>query len=705
MHRRTIMSLLLVFTLGASATVNSAAPPNFIKGPISIKTYDGVGDDLLTAGLGKTGLQGAAPGYANPSSPTAAELRRNTIYNNYRALVDITPGGGYGVLYGPNIDLDGGNTLGEGKIAGTEYLAYADDGSGRKNVTLMVQVPDSFSRTNPCIITGTSSGSRGVYGAIGTSGDWGLKRGCAVAYADKGSGMGVHDLQNNTVNLIDGTRTDATTAGTLSHFTADLGFSERAAFNAATPNRFAFKHAHSQQNSERDWGRDTLRAIEFAFWALNEHHRQGGGAYNRPNTLVIASSVSNGGGAAVRAAEQDVSGLIDGVAVSEPNVQPFPNGIFRIRQGAQPPVSFPNHSRALLDYHTLINLYQPCASLAPANATAPVNTPLTAPGSATDLRPNRCLSLYEKGLLTASNLTGQAEEAQQKINAAGLLVEQNVTQPSHYALNVGPAIVVTYANSYGRFSVKDNLCGFSFAATDASGNPTAAPANNVAQIFALGNGIPPTAGINLVYNLSVGGPKLDRAATSPSTGRQDLNIDGALCLRALATGRDPVTGASLTGAMAQNANRVAVGILEVRAFGTLDKPAVIVHGRSDAVIAPNHTSRAYFGLNRLVRPFSNSTRYVEVTNAQHLDAFNAFPGYDTRMVPLHVYFVQALNLMYSHLKNGTALPPSQVVHTVPRGGTPGAAPAITAANVPAISMSPPMSDLITFSGGVVRIPE
>ena len=37
--------------------------------------------------------------------------------------------------------IDGNATLGEGKIPGTEYLAYSDDGSGSKNVTLLVQVP------------------------------------------------------------------------------------------------------------------------------------------------------------------------------------------------------------------------------------------------------------------------------------------------------------------------------------------------------------------------------------------------------------------------------------------------------------------------------------------------------------------------------------------------------------------------------------
>ncbi len=691
------------FAFGISATVNSAAPPSFIKGPISIQHYDGVSDDLLTAGLGKSGLAGPAPRYADASNPSGAELRRHAIYTNYRALVDMTPGGGYGVLYGPNVDANGNPTSGEGRIAGTEYIAYTDDGSGQKNVTLMVQVPIHFTADNACVITGTSSGSRGIYGAIATSGEWGLKRGCAVAYADKGTGMGVHDIRNNTVNLMNGMRIGADAAGTSSNFTADLSFAERATFNAATPNRFAFKHAHSRLNPERDGGRHTLQAIEFALWVLNEHHRQGRPALHKSNTIVIASSVSNGGGAAIRAAELDISGLIDGVAVSEPNVQPFPIGVFSIKQGTQPAVSFPNHSRAILDYMTTINLYQPCASLAATNVNAPLHAPLTAPGSTTDLRPNRCQSLKEKGLLTATDLAGQADEAQQKINAAGILVEQNLLQPLHYSSNVVQALVVTYANAYGRFSVKENLCGFSFGATDAAGNP--APATDVAQVFALGNGLAPTAGINLIYNLSLDGPKLDRAATSPSTGRQDLNLDGALCLRAVATDRDPVTGLPLSNALHADAARVAMGVFQARASGTLDKPAIIVHGRADAIIAPNHTARAYFGLNKLVRPFSSNTRYIEVTHAQHLDAFNAVPGYDTRMVPLHVYFIQALNLMYDHLKNGKPLPPSQVVHTVPRGGTPGSAPPLTTANVPPISTSPAASDLITFSNGVVKIPE
>ena len=41
----------------------------------------------------------------------------------------------------------------------------------------------------------------------------------------------------------------------------------------------------------------------------------------------------------------------------------------------------------------------------------------------------------------------------------------------------------------------------------------------------------------------------------------------------------------------------------------------------------------------------------------------------------------------------------------PRGGTPGAAPKITLANVPPILASPPASNLMAFSGNVLTIPD
>ena len=57
-----------------------------------------------------------------------------------------------------------------------------------------------------------------------------------------------------------------------------------------------------------------------------------------------------------------------------------------------------------------------------------------------------------------------------------------------------------------------------------------------AQIFGTSNGIPPTSGVALINNAAPGGPKEDRGST-PSQ-----NLDGALCLRSLATGKDAVTG-------------------------------------------------------------------------------------------------------------------------------------------------------------------
>src|SRR4030095_10230448 len=103
------------------------APPPNCPTKVLHNRYDGTTDDLLAAGLGKTGLGKAiAPAMSDPTKPKSVELRKRAIYANYRALADMTAAGGYGVLYGPNIDLAGKDTLGEGKIAGDEFLTYVD---------------------------------------------------------------------------------------------------------------------------------------------------------------------------------------------------------------------------------------------------------------------------------------------------------------------------------------------------------------------------------------------------------------------------------------------------------------------------------------------------------------------------------------------------------------------------------------------------
>src|SRR6202045_3536565 len=227
-----VVSLMASASLGAAIIGATSAEEQADEMNVIHTYYDVVSNDLLTAGLGKTGLgSAAAPGFADPLHPTAEELRRFAIYNNSRALIDPTPGGGYGTLYGPNVKPDGTVTASEGLIPGDEYIAYEQDGHG--HVTMMVQVPGSFDPMNSCIVAAPSSGSRGVYGAIATAGEWGLKHGCAVAYTDKGAGTGPHDLQTNTVDLIRGERTAAAQAGDSANFIAPISESQRAAFNAA----------------------------------------------------------------------------------------------------------------------------------------------------------------------------------------------------------------------------------------------------------------------------------------------------------------------------------------------------------------------------------------------------------------------------------------------------------------------------------------
>ncbi len=677
---------------GGADDVEISVKPAYV-GSVSRLHYDGASDDLLTAGLGKSGLGNPAQSPAVSAVPTAAELRRLAIVNSYRALIDTTTAGGFGVFYGPNVDAAGTAGSGEGKIAGTEYIAYSDDGSGTRNVTLLVQVPDSFNPLQPCIITATSSGSRGVYGAI-TTGEWGLKRGCAVAYTDKGTGGAPHDLANDTVPLIDGTRAGAAAAGSAAQFNAGLSAADLAAFNAASPNRFAFKHAHSGRNPEKDWGLFTLQALEFAFWALNEQYGpalangQRQRSITPANTLVIASSVSNGGGAALAAAEQDTAGLIDGVAVAEPAIEmPAAPGV-QVQRGG---VLVATSAKTLVDFTSYANLYQACASQSASLAGSPGNYVVAAWAA------NRCASLKVKGLLSATTPAAQADEALQKLRAYGWEAESDLLHASHIAFEVAPAVTVTFANSLARASVKDKLCGFSFAATTSAGLPTALAAG-LPAMFATGNGVPPSAGVQLINDRNPGAPLRDLFSFSPSTLSQDFNLDGALCLRNLLTGSDAA------------ARALQAGLADTRRNGRLGgRPAIIVHGRNDALLPVNHTSRPYTALSKVADGASSQLSYIEVTNAQHFDGFiglpTILPGYDSRFVPLHLYLNRALDAVWAKLKNGTALPPSQVLRTLPRGGVAGAAPALTAANVPAIAANPAAADAITMSGTTLVVPD
>lgn len=674
--------------------------PAFVSGTVSVKSFDGVSDDLATGGLGKDGLTTVLPpAFANPTAPTAAELRRNAIWANYRAIVDISAAGGYGSLYGPNVDAQGNVTAGQGKVPGTEYIAYADDGTGQQNVTIMAQVPDTFDPRNPCIISATSSGSRGIYGGIAV-GEWGLKRGCAVAYTDKGTGAAPHDLDTDTVPLIDGTRTTRQAAGNLAQFAAQPGAGTTlAAFTAANPHRLAFKHAHSKQNPEANWGVNTLQAIEFTLFAINDKFGKKNASgtptitFTRDNTIVIASAVSNGDGAAIAAAEQDTTGLIDGVAVGEPNVEIPPTAGITVRRGGLQVAASGKH---LYDYTTIANLFQLCASQLPTLANAPrFSTVTTSQPPLPSQTIDRCQSLVTAGKLAGATTPDQANAALNALRAAGWEQESDELHTSLSTLEVGSAIAVTYANAYSRASVTDRLCNYSFAATGgATPNPAAIAATTLAGMFSTSNGIPPTGLVTLMNDVDPSGSPVRDFVSKSANGVTDANLDGALCLRRLL---DPPANAALT-----------TGIGQTYRTGNLrGKPAMIVHGRSDALLPVNHTSRPYLGLNRSVEGNASKLSYIEVTNGQHFDGFiDAIQGYAKRYVPLHVYLNRALDAVYANLKNGTPLPPSQVVRTTPRGGndTDIVGPQILPSNVPPIAATPAASDAIIATSTTVDVP-
>ncbi len=660
---------------------------------MSTASYDGTTDDLLTGGLGYDGLQSAtAPNVS--ATPTAAELRRLSIYTNYRALVDMTTEGGYGRLYGPNVPLDGSapvTTPGAGKVPGTEYVAVSRDANGAVLATFMTQVPTNFDKNNPCIVTATSSGSRNVYGAVSAAGEWGLKRGCAVAYTDKGT-AGAEEMDTGIVLTIDGLAKTLADAGNNALFVADVTGDTR-------PARYAFKHAHSERNVEKDWGLFTLQAIQFAFYAVNQSvgdvdaNNQRLATFVPANTVVIASSVSNGGGASLRAAEQDTDGLIDAVVVGEPQLSVnvgFPTPSFSIRRGNGAALPANAYGKPLVHYVGVAGLFQPCAAYASTITTAPLRETLLPPAQAQA----RCASLAAAGLLgtpAPATFPAQADAALAAMRLGGWEPESDPLHGWQFGSDTTMAVAVTYNNAYARAKPREYLCDFSFGTTNATtGLVETAATSPMSTLFALGNGIPPTRGIGIVYNAVTPNPVNYRFTP-------DLAFEGAQCLRALWKTRSPnPTPGSL-------AARLQTGADEVLATGNLrGKPAIIVHGRADALVPVNHSSRTYFGANKAAEGANSQLSYIEVANAQHFDALLGVAGFNERFVPLHYYNIQALNAMWAHLKSNAPLPGSQVVRTLPRGT---GAPALAPANLPAIATTPGPNDAITFTANTVVVPD
>lgn len=475
-------------------------------------------DDLLSAGLGRGGLAALPVRFAEPARPTVAELRRRSIQTGWKGIADLGPLGGYGRVYGS-----------VPSVPGREFSAFARIAHARCPHRVLCQIPDAFDARARCLVVAPSSGSRGVYGAMAVAGAWGLGRGCAVVYTDKGTGSGYFDCSEGTGVALDGTRAEA---GSV-----QLEF-EPAQF--APDAGIAVKHAHSGDHPEADWGAHVLQAVEFGLAMLDEA-LPAQAPFTPGNTRIIAIGISNGGAAVLQAAGVDGAGWLDGVVALEPNVYAGDRG------------------RALYDYASEAALWLPAALTAARFADVPFARAGAVPLPAWSAR---CANLQARGWLPGAG--PQAEAALEHLHASGWRDEALATAAASTAFDLWRAVAVTYASAYLRAGVGAMPGGFGFARVAVPGVPAAAVR---AAWWADGSGIPPDVGIGLIGGMEPGA---------------DPTLPGVLTLRGFWDG-----SSASSDRLHRAVDQLHAGLPRV------ELPIWIVHGAEDGLIPTAFSSAPY----------------------------------------------------------------------------------------------------------------
>lgn len=649
LSKHLLVSLLTLLTITCLAD-SSSNRPGYLGNTIIKKYYDGKSDDLLTAGWSNNELAlRKLPERTQQSD--SSWLRKAAYYNNIIPLIDTTKGGGYGRIYGPDIN--------QKPISGFEYLGYSIGGEGQIEASLMLQIPDNMNTEAPCIIVAASSGSRGIYGAVGTVGTWALTHDCAIAYTDKGTGTGFYFLDTKKGYDVEGNYVQDSSNNPLIY--SQKMTEKNRVFIQNHPQAIATKQSYSGNNVEKDFGRFVIQAGEFALYQLNKHFDSAKikttKSFTKENTTIIAASISNGGVSSLRAGEQDSNQLFDGIVVSEPNIYPEKNENLSIVLGGNP---VQNHSIPGYDYFIAINLYSPCALLTKQAANQPFSNNSKAQIEHLE---NWCQNLKSDDFIDGESTADLAENSLKKLSLLGIHENSQTLSPLMQAIDIWPSLAVTYTNQFGRFSIEDNICGVFYSAKNKTGQPSFLTAKQRNILFASSNGIPPTAGVKLA-----------------STDKAQSAYQTAKCFYGLS-----------------KTDRLRAGVKELISTGDLNNiPTIILHGRNDNLVAPNHTSRAYYAnLKKLGNKISSNVRYYEITNAQHFDAFTALPQYADKYVPLHYYFELGIDLMMAHLEERSPLPPSQVVHTTTRKKVENKPEDLNLKHLPAITPNP--DSLIRFT--------
>ena len=564
-----------------------------LQGPVRESEHRG-SDDLLSAGLGLVGLAGEPVRFADPARPTAAEARRRAIQMNWRGIADLGPLGGYGRAYGAVPE-----------VPGREFSAFARLPGARATHRVLLQAPDCFDARARCLVVAASSGSRGIYGAIALAGAFGLANGCAVVYTDKAAGTGYYDPASGTGVALDGTRAQAGEA--LLEFEPE---------DASPEDGIAVKHMHSCDHPEADWGRHVLQAARVGLAMLDRAYPDQA-PFTPGNTRIIATGLSNGGGAVLQAAGLDSDDLIDGVVALEPNVH------------------VPGRGRALYDYVTEAALWMPCALLdARFDATpmARIDGMPPAPWLA------RCDRLHARGRIAGRDTAARAAEALEHLHAAGWRDPVLATAASTTIFDAWRSVAAGYASAYLRAGPGSMPCGFGYRVVDATGVPAPSDAAGRATWWSDASGIPPGAGVGLV-----GGT--DDSDDPAWSGLADLRVlwesegDPALALHA------------------------SVDALAVK-LPRKELALWVIHGTEDGLIPTAFTSEPYVAW---LREHGRTPRFWNVPRAQHFDAFLPLPGFGDVHVPLLPYGYAALEAMHRHLVVGDALPDPPTPRPVPRG--------------------------------------
>ncbi len=606
MRRRVMLCAFIVLLLGCGRdaspppTVESVAPepaamPTFLASAVRETRHEG-DDDLLSAGLGLDGIRGPVPLPADLAAPTAQEIRRLAFHTNWRGIADLSPLGGFGTIYGAVPD-----------VPGREYAALARVPGARHPHRVLAQVPDGFDHQRRCLIVAPASGSRGVYGAIALAGAFGLPRGCAIAYTDKGAGTDYFDFASDTGVRLDGTRGNRGDG---------LAF-EPDAISGDIP-LVAMKHAHSGDHPEADWGRHTLQAAQFGLDALDRAFPERA-PFTADNTVIVAAAVSNGAGAVLRALELDSEGMFDAALAAAPNITPA---------GAP----------SLYEVATLAALYQVCLladdkyrdALPLGNAN-----PLVVGGAKL-----RCASLQGAGLLSPGAPAEAAAEARSKLVDFGFGEAALRQAAVNAAFDLWRAVGVSYASAYLRRGAADMPCDFALAAVDGAGQPRIATPVERALWWANTAGVAPAGEIGIV----------DRRFALP-----DPFLPGVQCLRALWEG----------GSAESEALHAAIDA--TRATAQLPAiPILIVHGSSDGLVPVEFTSRPYVAAARASG--AASVAYWEIENVQHFDAFMFVPDFQRDYLPLMPYMVAGMERLFAHLFEGGPAPADALIAPTPRPG-------------------------------------